>query len=101
MKSGIIVLVAIAAVAAVTSKNGKADTRVSESASDQTAHQKQKTNKAGYDAYMTGYKNPEQGDVAEAMIDRFSGGDRQAALLMILGAEDQRKGLPIRFVVAE
>ncbi len=101
LKSGIIVLVAIATVAAVTSKNGKADTRVSESAPRQAAHQKQKTNKAGYDAYMTGYNDPEQGDVAEAMIDRFSGGDRQAALLMILGAEDRRKGLTIRFFVAE
>jgi hypothetical protein len=84
---------------AVSSNVGKADDRSLESTPAQEAKPKQKTNRAGYDAYMTGYDNPEQGDAAEAMIDRFSGGDRQAALLMILGAEDRRKGLPVRFVV--
>lgn len=93
------ILVVGGLIVAIRSNSEKADRQGSQSASAQTAEPKQKTNRAGYDAYMTGYQNPEQGDVAEAMIDRFSGGDRQAALLMILGAEDRRKGLPIRFVV--
>lgn len=84
---------------AVSSNGGKTHGRSSGSKPEQANQPKQKTNRAGYEAYMTGYDNPEQGDVAEAMIDRFSGGDRQAALLMILGAEDRRKGLPVRFVV--
>ncbi len=62
---------------------------------------KQNANQGAYNAYMEGYDDPERGDVAELMIDRFSGGDRQAALLMILGAEDRRKSLPIRYVVVE
>jgi hypothetical protein len=90
------VLVALGIAVVVHSKSGGSDARVTESAPVQA---KQKTNQAGYDAYMTGYNDPEQGDVAEAMFDRFSGGERQAALLMILGAEDRRKNLPIRFVV--
>jgi hypothetical protein len=81
------------------SKNEKAGGRVTESPPVQAVQPKQETNRAGYNAYMTGYNDPEQGEVAEAMIDQFTGGDRQAALLMILGAEDKRKGLPIRFVV--
>ena len=95
--TGILVLGAF--IAAVSSNSGKSKSRASSSAPISAPQSKQKTNRAGYNAYMTGYDNPEQGDVAEAMIDRFSGGDRQAALLMILGAEDRRKGLPIRFVV--
>jgi hypothetical protein len=90
------VLVTSGIVVVVNSKSGGSDVRVTESP---PAQAKQKTNQAGYDAYMTGYNDPEQGDVAEAMFDRFSGGERQAALLMILGAEDRRKNLPIRFVV--
>jgi hypothetical protein len=94
-------LLLIALAAATLSCGGSKKERSDQSRSDsQSSEQpKQKTNQAGYDAYMGGYNDPEQGDAARAMIDRFSGGDRQAALLMILGAEDSRKGLPIRFVV--
>jgi DNA-directed RNA polymerase subunit RPC12/RpoP len=93
------ILVTWGIVAAVRSKGGETGDLGSESAPAHAVQPKQKTNRAGYNAYMTGYNDPEQGEVAEAMIDQFTGGDRQAALLMILGAEDKRKGLPIRFVV--
>jgi len=102
MKPLLIIAFAAAAFSCGGCKKHRSDQSGSYSQSSEKTRSeqpKQKTNQAGYDAYMTGYNNPEQGDAAEAMIDRFSGGDRQAALLMILGAEDARKGLPIRFVV--
>jgi hypothetical protein len=102
MKPLLIIALTAATLSCGGCKKERSEQSSSDSPSSEKAHSeqsKQKTNQAGYDAYMTGYNNPEQGDAAESMIDRFSGGDRQAALLMILGAEDSRKGLPIRFVV--
>lgn len=103
----IVGLATVVVLILVVSLGGKSDKKPEPSGvevkppSFQNSQPKQKTNRAGYEAYMAGYNDPEQGEVARFMIDRYTGGDRQAALLMILGAEDRKEGLSVRFYVEE
>lgn len=64
------------------------------------ASSKQKANAGALELYMQGYRDPAQGDTAEVMIDRAYGEERDAYRLIILGAEDRRAGLPVRFELA-
>jgi hypothetical protein len=69
-------------------------TRVSSSNSRQP---KQKANSGAYSLYMQGYNDPKQGEVAELMIPRSSGDEKQGYVIIALGGQDRRNGLPPRF----
>lgn len=57
---------------------------------------KKKANSGAYNLYMQGYNDPKQGEVAEMMSRRSSGSEAQGYLLIALGGEDRRAGLPPR-----
>jgi len=58
---------------------------------------KKKANSGAYNLYMQGYNDPKQGEAAEAMSRRSHGDEAQGYLIIALGGEDRRAGLPPRF----
>jgi len=56
---------------------------------------KQKVNQGAYDAYMMGYKNPENAEIANYTISETSSDAKNYLILINRGAADRRKGLPV------
>ncbi|MCW1886706.1 hypothetical protein OKA04_18350 [Luteolibacter flavescens] len=66
-----------------------------------TYSSKQKANRAAYELYMQGYRDPVHGEVARILAERASGDELKAYALMVQGMEDRQKGLPVRYEVDE
>ena len=65
------------------------------------AQGRQKATRDAYELYMQGYRDPIQGDIAIELNKRTGGRDSDVWALVIIGADDRRRGLPIRFELVE
>lgn len=100
---GVLVLIVIAFVIAVF-KGGSAETPhrgASNPSSTANPPGKQKANRGAYDLYMTGYNDPEKAEIANYVISGASDEDKKALMLINLGANDRKNGLPVRFELVE
>ena len=77
---------------------------MSQRANDRSSFQisfKQKASRAAYDAYMQGYRDPQQGEVARLLSERASGEELKVYALIVQGTEDRKSGLAVRYEVDE
>ena len=61
---------------------------------------KQKATQGAYDLYMKGYNNPEMAEIAQT-VGFSNEEERKCVMMVILGADDRKSGLPVRFELVE